>query len=169
MKILCTPEQAEVFLKALGSADALFAHHMEVLARPRAYELLAKMINAKFGERQSLNEFRDEALRIAVEHGFKDATVGEDLMLMVSELAEALEDYRKGVDIKTMWYKGYDSTAKVDKDGKLQKPCGIPSEMADVIIRVLHFCGKHGIDIEQAVREKMAYNESRPFMHGKKL
>jgi len=49
------------------------------------------------------------------------------------------------------------------------KPCGIPSEMADVVIRVLHFCGKHKIDIEQAVREKMIYNESRPMKHGKKL
>jgi NTP pyrophosphatase (non-canonical NTP hydrolase) len=54
-------------------------------------------------------------------------------------------------------------------DGPTRKPCGIPSEMADVVIRVLHFCGKHGIDIEKAVIEKMAFNESRPHMHGKKI
>jgi NTP pyrophosphatase (non-canonical NTP hydrolase) len=40
--------------------------------------------------------------------------------------------------------------------------------LADVIIRILHFSGKHGIDIEQAVREKMLYNESRPMKHGGK-
>ena len=27
---------------------------------------------------------------------------------------------------------------------------------------------KHGIDIEKAVTEKMAFNESRPFKHGGK-
>jgi hypothetical protein len=55
-----------------------------------------------------------------------------------------------------------------NRDGTLRKPCGIPSEMADEIIRVLHFCGKHKIDIDKAVREKMAYNESRPMKHGGK-
>jgi hypothetical protein len=40
--------------------------------------------------------------------------------------------------------------------------------MADVVIRVLHFCGKHGIDLDRVVREKMAYNVSRPYKHGGK-
>jgi NTP pyrophosphatase (non-canonical NTP hydrolase) len=105
---------------------------------------------------KSLNELRDEALRIAVEHGFKNATVLEDIALIHSELSEALEDYRAGHPLHKTRYQG-------------SKPVGIPIEMADVIIRVLHFCGKHGIDIEKAVEEKMAYNEGRPFMHGKKL
>jgi NTP pyrophosphatase (non-canonical NTP hydrolase) len=109
----------------------------------------------------SLNELRDEALRIAVEHGFAEASIGEDLMLIVSELAEALEDVRAGKLPHETTYECADSV-------RLGKPCGVPSEMADVIIRVLHFCGKHGIDIEKAVKEKMEYNESRPFRHGGK-
>lgn len=105
----------------------------------------------------NLNELRDEALRIAVEHGFKDASVPEDIALMHSELSEALEDYRNGLSPNLLEYDQY------------VKPVGIPSEMADVIIRVLHFCGKHKIDIEYAVKVKMQYNESRPYKHGNKV
>jgi NTP pyrophosphatase (non-canonical NTP hydrolase) len=139
----------------------------------------------------TLNDLRDEALRIAVEHGFTDATIGEDLMLMVSELAELLEDHREGRKPAEVWYEekllvapppgerwtrvrihsSMDPLNEGD-DGRhtlpLAKPCGIPSELADVLIRVFHFCGKHGIDIDKAVREKMAFNASRPFKHGGK-
>jgi NTP pyrophosphatase (non-canonical NTP hydrolase) len=129
---------------------------------------------------KSLNDLRDEAFRIAREHGFKDATPGEDIALMHSELSEALEDIRKGESLTKVWYEKSES-GKPDTPpsaagatasrlaARLGKPCGVPSEMADVIIRVLHFCGKHGIDIEGAVREKMAFNETREFRHGKKL
>jgi len=34
--------------------------------------------------------------KIAKEHGFKDASIGEDIALMHSELSEALEDHRAG-------------------------------------------------------------------------
>lgn len=120
----------------------------------------------------SLNKLRDEALRIAVEHGFKDASVPEDFALMHSEISEALEDYREGKLPHEMTYvfrRGMNviPMSGLHDGGEINKPCGIPSEMADVVIRVLHFCGKHGIDIEKAVAEKMAYNESRPFKHGK--
>ena len=106
----------------------------------------------------NLNELRDEALRIAREHGFKEATVLEDIVLMHSELSESVEAYREGKKPDEVW---------LHCSGFAPKPCGIPSEMADVIIRVLHFCGKHQIDIEKAVTEKMKYNDSRPYKHGK--
>lgn len=48
------------------------------------------------------------------------------------------------------------------------KPCGIPSELADIVIRIMHFSHRHGIDLGKAMREKMAYNETRPFKHGMK-
>jgi len=51
----------------------------------------------------------------------------------------------------------------------LPKPYGVPIEIADVIIRALNFCGRHGIDIKKAIDEKMAYNKSRPFRHGGKV
>ncbi len=118
----------------------------------------------------TLNELRDEALLIAVEHGFTDASVPEDLALMHSELSEALEDHRRGMKPDEVWYEDrVGNRSAVKCEGSPLKPVGIPSEMADVIIRVLHFAGKHSIDIEAAVLEKMEFNRSRPFKHGKVL
>lgn len=139
---------------------------------------------------KSLNELRNAALKTAVEHGFKDTTVAEDVALFHSEASELLEDHRDGHDATEVWYEekvpAYDaqgrplivdgkpatvvirhSEQKFDGDLPRYKPCGIPSEAADVIIRILHFSGKHGIDIGGAVAEKMAYNDTRPFKHGK--
>lgn len=125
---------------------------------------------------KSLNDWRDDAERIGREHGFTEATVLEDMALIHSEVSEAVEDFRNGRKVNDVWYtKKVDgvellSTATEMRKGVVvvNKPCGIPSEMADVIIRVLHFCGRHNIDIEQAVREKMVYNEERPMRHGGK-
>lgn len=48
------------------------------------------------------------------------------------------------------------------------KPEGIPTELADIIIRVLDICAYHGIDIEAAIADKARYNEHRPYRHGGK-
>ena len=120
---------------------------------------------------KSLNELRDEACATAKEHGFNDASVGEEICLMHSELSEALEDFRAGkAPNATEYFSSAGDVYGVPVHPNLGslKPCGIPSEMADVIIRILHFSGKHNIDIEKAVLEKMAYNKTRSFRHGNK-
>lgn len=95
-------------------------------------------------------------------HGFWDGTANQNipskLMLIVSEAAEALEDYREG-------------KMELDFDltiGKGNKPIGFPSEIADIVIRVFDLCGYLGIDLEKAIQAKMVYNQSRPYMHGGK-
>lgn len=50
-----------------------------------------------------------------------------------------------------------------------RKPEGIAVEMADCIIRILDWCGKAGVDIDDVVERKMAYNETRPYKHGNKV
>lgn len=126
----------------------------------------------------TLNDLRDEVYENARAHGFHDVgrTVGDGLMLICTEVSEAFEAHREGAKISTMHYEcrhpkgdcGNDRDV-LCVDDSLHKPVGVPSEIADIIIRCLDFAGEHGIDIERAVREKMAFNKTRPFRHGKVL
>lgn len=129
-----------------------------------------------------LNFLKTEALRIATEHGFTEASPAEDIALMHSELSEALEDIRAGKPLDVMFYTRKIETSlpsgdkvnvevvESDFSGPSPdlKPCGVPSELADVLIRLLHFCGKHKIDIAEAVSVKMKYNDTRPYRNGGK-
>lgn len=105
-----------------------------------------------------INDLVKRAYDNSYKHGFweKEKNFGEVIALMHSELSEAFEEYRNGRDFKETYY----------EDGN--KPCGIPSELADVVIRIFDFCGGKDIDLEKIILEKMEYNESRPYKHGKK-
>lgn len=68
----------------------------------------------------------------------------EMLMLIVSEISEAMEGIRKNL-----------------MDDKLpHRPMG-EVEMADAMIRIFDFCGYCGYDLAGAVIEKLEYNANR--------
>lgn len=46
---------------------------------------------------------------------------------------------------------------------------GESAELADVLIRIFHYCGRRNINLGEAVRLKHEYNLSRPYKHGKNL
>lgn len=80
----------------------------------------------------------------------------EIIALCHSELSEILEDYRDGKSFTEIFY---------TSEGK---PCGIPTEVADLLIRVADMCEAYKIPIEEALKIKMAYNKGRPYRHGNK-
>lgn len=82
------------------------------------------------------------------------------LMLIVSELAEAMEEHRAG---KPPIY---------FEDGN-PKPEGIGPELADVAIRLGDLAGiieqtNAGFSLDREVQRKMKFNATRPFKHGGK-
>lgn len=79
----------------------------------------------------------------------------EECMLLVTEVAEAAECYRNGE---------METTIR-ESDGK---PEGFPSEMADILIRLLDTCARHEIDLLHETEQKLAYNATRGHRHGGK-
>lgn len=106
----------------------------------------------------TINEMVEIAHQTAKDKGWHDEERSFEglIALCHSELSEALEDYRDGFE-ETEIYLG---------DGK--KPCGIPIELADVVIRIANMCGYYGIDLEAAIKTKMDYNKTRSHKHGGK-
>lgn len=74
----------------------------------------------------------------------RPSVAGEKMMLIVSEIAEAMEGHRKGL-----------------KDDKLPHRPMVEVEMADALIRLLDFCAAYGLDIGGATMEKLEYNKTR--------
>lgn len=74
----------------------------------------------------------------------KQRNVGELLMLVTSELAEAMEGHRKNLH-----------------DDKLTHRSMFEVELADALIRLLDLAAGLGLDLGGAFEEKMAYNAKR--------
>lgn len=91
---------------------------------------------------------------------------GNKLMLIVSEVAEAQDELRKGHPADHTYYPTFVPGVRV---ALRDKPEGVPSELADVVIRVLDFCYTEGIDLEAIIEEKLSYNATREYKHGKKF
>lgn len=111
-----------------------------------------------------LNELAEEIYEINVANGWftEERSFGDDIALLHSEVSEAYEEYRKGSPIS------YCYSERITLDGQT-KPLGIPSELADIIVRVLDTAKRYDIDMDKIMAEKLAYNRTRGFRHGGKI
>jgi NTP pyrophosphatase (non-canonical NTP hydrolase) len=121
----------------------------------------------------TLNELRDEAFAYAEKQGFHERkNFGEKLMLIVSELSEALEADRNGkwvgdtvMNNRTVIPLSICCAEKIDYEKYIKG--SVEEELADATIRICDLAGTYNIDLDWHVKAKMAYNETRPYKHGK--
>jgi len=111
--------------------------------------MTSRVLNVEVNDRGLPLTMRDWGISVMAwrkRKGFKTSwkNMMEKLMLVVTELAEAAEDYRH--------------------DNKEH----FKEEIADTFIRLFDICGSLGIDIESEIAKKMKTNEDRPFKHNKK-
>ena len=89
-------------------------------------------------------------------HGFWDDennNIGEKIALCHSELSEALEELRCGNPLVYV--------------GENGKPEGAVIELLDCVIRIFDILGFWNVDVDENLDNKMNYNETRPYKHGK--
>lgn len=103
--------------------------------------------------RSSFERMQREVHETAKEKGWWDEPRenGTLLMLMVTELAEAMESVRL--------------PAPSDHIPDFH---GVEEELADVVIRIMDFCEARGLRLADAIEAKALYNKGREHRHGGK-
>lgn len=121
---------------------------------------------------RTVRELIQESHETAVDKGWwesGDRPILEQLMLMVTELAEAAEEIRNGHDVGHTYY-DQGRMVQTPAGTHLSKPEGFLSELADVFIRIGDTVGRYDLTDEflTVLEEKLRYNKSRPYRHGGK-
>ncbi|OPD36983.1 nucleotide pyrophosphohydrolase [Clostridium botulinum] len=91
-------------------------------------------------ENMAINISKDGEKQVKID---KCNAIATRLMLIVSEVSEALEGIRKD---------------NIDN---------FKEELADIVIRVADLAGGLDIDLEKEIKNKMEKNKNRPYKHGK--
>lgn len=144
----------------------------------------------KLNAKLTLNQLAEEIHQTSVAAGWYDPTKvrrpAEIHMLIVTEIAEATEEIRKGTPpvyvvnngnvcaVESIQFQSLEMISfNADENKNIvtgyQKPEGELVELADAMIRILDYCGSKGWDVDAAVRLKMEYNKTRSQRHGGKL
>lgn len=120
---------------------------------------------------KSLKEMAAEVHENNIAHGWfnEERSFGDMIALLHSEASEALEAYREwGLTDMTESAGRRKALYDPSTGEHVNKPEGVGSEYADVLIRLLDDAYRNGIDLEAEYERKMRYNRLRPWQHGGK-
>lgn len=117
----------------------------------------------------TIREMQTKSFEQAEEMGWnqRPIAVPEMIALIHSEASEALESFRNKEPLS--WGQGEPLSWGQGDIGGVVKPMGVASEFADILIRVGHYAELLGIDLENEVQKKLAYNRTRGYRHGGKV
>lgn len=129
-------------------------------------------------QKMKINEISKEIHQNNIDKGFwedKDTkNVGELLMLVVSELSEALEAHRKhkfaninGFEMEK-GYHVHGDKLNFEQSFQLHIKDTFEDEIADAVIRLFDIASGLDFDLEFFIRHKLDYNKTRPYKHNKK-
>ena len=169
IKITCTQEEKENICKSdlciqdvCESAHCTYSDCEKCVEENIEWEIIENEIidiaeRVEKGKLSTMAALQKDIHDNAINHGWYEEprTFGELIALCHCELSEALEEHRNGLKPKEVYHEH-------------GKPCGIPTELADVVIRIMDMCEYYGIDLEDAILEKHEFNKTRSYKHGGK-
>lgn len=99
----------------------------------------------------------------------RKASIGQLLMLIVSEASEALEaDRGRGNILDRNEFEKFNNEKDFKWGFEQYIKDSFQDEISDTIIRLLDLCGGLNIDIDWHIKHKLEYNKLREFRNGKK-
>jgi NTP pyrophosphatase (non-canonical NTP hydrolase) len=116
-----------------------------------------------------INDSAKTILNNNIEKGFNNPNynIGELLMLITSELGEAVESHRKGkFSDWESFYKDVNEIGEIESF-KIHIKDTFEDEIADAVLRLLDLSARLNIDLEKHINSKVEFNKTRPYLHGK--
>ena len=120
---------------------------------------------------QVINTLAEDINKNAIAKGFwENPNIAEKLMLIVSELSEAMEADRNNKRCKTNIdaVNGWTSDVDFQKHFAEKVKDTFEDEIADTFIRLLDLSVYMKFDLMKHVVAKHRFNKTRPYKHGKK-
>jgi NTP pyrophosphatase (non-canonical NTP hydrolase) len=137
-------------------------------------EQLMKQVHQNATDKQFWKEYDDVMERMKINkwppemiEGVHQTYISKMVALIGSEVSEAIEALRNKntCDIATINGLEYSNLTAVDFEQNVKDT--FEDELADVIIRVFDLSKKLKINLPWHIKTKMAYNSTRPPLHGK--
>lgn len=129
---------------------------------------------------ERLNEIRtdglNEACRLQYENtrlkDFPELTIPSELMLVVTELSEAVQaDRKEGMtNIRKFIHQFFETNDEEYRKQIYENYIKdtVQMEVTDAIMRLMSFCGEYDIDVENLIWIKTFINSKRPQRNGKR-